>query len=165
MLGSWRDGKIVPYDSDVDVLVNHDEVPKLLRGVDRPFNDSDYRIHLNIHQEYQTSIEKRNMYKCSGKRLVSGYTDQCSPTEPLGRLIKGPILHIDLFGYKVINNTAYFQTTDKINKFPLDMILPYSKCKLAEFNTFCPRKPYDLLKFLYNNKLEPIRKCKQRKWV
>jgi len=165
LLGAWRDGKLVPYDADLDVLVNHDEVPKLLQRVDKSFRDTDNKIHLTIHREYQTPIEKRNRYLCTGDKLIKGYMDQCSTLEPLGRLIKGITLHIDLVGYKVINDTAYFQTEDKNKEFPLGMIQPYSNCKLAGFDTFCPRNPYELLNKIYNNKLEPSKKCKGGQWV
>lgn len=165
LLGAWRDGNLVPYDADLDVIVNHAEVPKLLKRVEKSFKVSDNKIHLSIHREYKIPIEERNRYLCNGNKVSAGYRDQCSTIEPLGRLIKGSVLHIDLVGYKVTNDLVYFQTEDKNKEFPLDMILPYSKCKLAGFDTFCPNNSYKLLKKIYNNKLEPSKKCKGGEWV
>jgi len=117
LLGAWRNGQVIPYDHDLDLLVNHDEIVKLDRMTMKTTFDRRDGVHLVIHKEYDLPIEKRSRYLCSGIR-VPFKMDACSTVEPLGRLI-GPDTYIDLVGYKVRGNTAFFQTEDKHNIFPV----------------------------------------------
>ncbi|XP_066935711.1 uncharacterized protein [Clytia hemisphaerica] len=99
MIGALRDGDLVPYDQDVDVMMNIDEVPKFAQMIDEHFSDKDEKVHLTIHKEYRKPVKERGMWSCNGDRIykTQWYRDQCSTQEPLGRLLRGPVLHIDLF--------------------------------------------------------------------
>ena len=70
LLGAMRDGDIIPYDSDVDVLVDHNYFLILERlSVKRDFNPSDGKIRLVVQPEFASniSIKKRRMFNCEGK--------------------------------------------------------------------------------------------------
>ena len=70
LLGAMRDGDVIPYDSDVDVLVEHSYFSILERlSVKRDFNPSDGKIRLVVQPEFalNISIDKRRMFNCEGK--------------------------------------------------------------------------------------------------
>lgn len=167
LLGAWRDGKMIPHDSDLDIMLNHEEVLKLHKMVDKSFHQNDDKVHLTIHREYQKKISQRNRFLCTGQMVSanSWHRDQCSFIEPLGRLVKGSHLHIDLVGYKVVGKSVVFQTEDDKTVFDVDLVLPYSKCSFMGYDTFCPRKTEQLLNNFYGQNLQPIRTCVDGRWV
>ena len=70
LLGAMRDGDVIPYDSDIDVLVEHSYFSILERlSVKRDFNPSDGKIRLVVQPEFalNISIDKRRMFNCEGK--------------------------------------------------------------------------------------------------
>ena len=70
LLGAMRDGDVIPYDSDIDVLVEHSYFSILERlSVKRDFNPSDGKIRLVVQPEFafNISIDKRKMFNCEGK--------------------------------------------------------------------------------------------------
>ena len=165
LLGAWRDGEMIPYDSDLDIMMNHEEVPKLHQIIDKSFTQNDNKVHLTIQPEYLKPIDKRNRYLCTGEKVNSWYRDQCSFIEPLGRLIIGSELHIDLVGYKVVEGTVIFQTEDAKTDFDSNLILPYSHCRFLGHDTFCPKNSEELLKNIYGENLQPIKKCVNGSWT
>ena len=167
LLGAWRDGWMIPYDSDLDIMINHEEISKLNQMIDKSFNQNDNKVHLTIHHEYQKKIDQRNRYLCTGRMVSSDswYRDQCSFIEPLGRLVKGSDVHIDLVGYKVVGQSVVFQTEDNKTVFDTSLVLPYSRCSFNGYATFCPRNTEQLLKNIYGENLQPIRMCIDGSWV
>ena len=75
LLGAMRDGDVIPYDSDIDILVNvnYFSIIKSL-SVERNFNSSDGKIRLVIQPEFALNIpmEVKKRFDCQGKVLV-GY--------------------------------------------------------------------------------------------
>ena len=74
LLGAMRDGDVIPYDSDVDVLVNHNYFSILERlSVKRDFNPSDEKIRLVVQPEFalNISMDDRRRFNCEGKVGIS----------------------------------------------------------------------------------------------
>ena len=74
LLGAMRDGDVIPYDSDVDVLVNHSYFSILERlSVKRDFNPSDGKIRLVVQPEFalNISMDDRRRFNCQGKVGIS----------------------------------------------------------------------------------------------
>ena len=73
LLGAMRDSDVIPYDSDVDVLVdiNYYPILKSLAVERRYIANSDAKIHLVLQPEFTLNIlvESRKRYDCQGKVL------------------------------------------------------------------------------------------------
>ena len=168
LLGSWRNSEMIPYDTDLDVMVNHEEVPKLLIMADTSFDESDNKVHLTIQRDYLKPIDQRSRFRCNGYRTLSrSRMDQCSFIEPLGRLIRGHYLHIDIVGFEMSSstNTVVFKTEDSKTVFNTSMILPFTKCRFISYDTFCPRDTEKFLRDIYDGNLEPNKRCVNGRWV
>lgn len=74
LLGAMRDSDVIPYDSDVDILVdiNYYPILKSLAVERRYIGNSDAKIHLVLQPEFTLNIlvESRKRYDCQGKVLV-----------------------------------------------------------------------------------------------
>lgn len=71
LLGAMRDSDVIPYDSDVDILIdiNYYPVLKRLAGERRYIASSDEKMHLVLQPEFTLNIpvESRKRYDCQGK--------------------------------------------------------------------------------------------------
>ena len=68
LLGSYRNGELIPYDSDLDVLINRSEVEKLKKYESkRKFSGYENDFHVAIQQDLEKPYEKRKRYSCKGK--------------------------------------------------------------------------------------------------
>uniref|UniRef100_A0A7M5XEB1 LicD/FKTN/FKRP nucleotidyltransferase domain-containing protein n=2 Tax=Clytia hemisphaerica TaxID=252671 RepID=A0A7M5XEB1_9CNID len=166
LLGALRDENLIPYDHDMDIMIDHAEIPKFSQMIDTSFNEHDYKFHLTIQREYQRSNYKRNRYSCEGYLMYPWYRDVCSYIEPVGRLVYGPHLYLDLVGYKIIGKSLFnFQTEDKIHEFDVKDMLPYTECNFLGFRTFCPRNSTVLMTKVYgSNYMDSIKKCRNGDW-
>lgn len=70
LLGAMRNSDVIPYDSDIDILIdiNYWPIMKRLSGK-RNFKSSDRKIHLVMQPEFTLNIpvESRKRYDCQGK--------------------------------------------------------------------------------------------------
>ena len=167
LLGALRDENLIPFDHDIDIMIDHEEIPKLSQMIDASFDEHDFKFHLTIHREYQRSIYKRNRYSCEGYLMYPWYRDMCSFIEPVGRLVYGPHkLYMDLVGYKIIGNSLFkFQTEDKVHEFDVKDMLPYTECDFLGFRTFCPRNSTVLMTKVYGaNYMDSLKKCRNGEW-
>jgi len=163
LLGSWRNGDIIPYDSDLDVMIDSRDNKKLDKLKDiRNFTESDNKFHLILQEDWKLEYKKRRRFKCNGKK-VEEYSDECSFQEPLGRLIKGN-RHLDIYDYTVRNDTVY-DPSEWEKTYPLNDIVPLRYCKFMGYTTFCPNKPLTILKAFYGDKLLPNTVCKNGEWI
>lgn len=71
LLGAMRDSDVIPYDSDVDILIDINYYPVLKRlAVERRYiASSDGKMHLVLQPEFTLNIpvESRKRYDCQGK--------------------------------------------------------------------------------------------------
>ena len=70
LLGAMRNGDVIPYDSDIDILIdiNYFSIIKRL-SVKRNFKSTDKKIHLVVQPEFTLHIpvEMRKRFDCQGK--------------------------------------------------------------------------------------------------
>lgn len=74
LLGAMRDADVIPYDSDVDVQVDHNYFLILKRlSVKRDFNPSDEKLRLVVQPEFalNISMDDRRRFNCEGKVGIS----------------------------------------------------------------------------------------------
>lgn len=73
LLGAMRDGDVIPYDSDIDILldINYFSIMKRL-SVRRNFNISDGKIRLVVQPEFSLNIrvDERKRFDCNGKVIT-----------------------------------------------------------------------------------------------
>ena len=70
LLGAMRNGDVIPYDSDIDILIDINYWPVMKRlSVKRNFTRTDGKIHLVVQPEFTLNIpdESRKRYDCQGK--------------------------------------------------------------------------------------------------
>jgi len=69
LLGSWRNGDIIPYDTDLDVMIDSRDNTKLdrLKNI-RNFHESDNKFHLILQEDWELEYKKRRRFKCNGKK-------------------------------------------------------------------------------------------------
>ena len=181
LLGQIRNQDFIPYDYDIDVVIEKDSISKLFKLLDN--NNSTITMILNKDLK-KTPLTNKNSpklilnsshpqegeghrYTCKGD-VVSSPTDGCSFQSLIGRLVyidtTGKNFYLDLFGYFNFKN-HYGDSIDTVNfNFP---IVP---CKLAGIDTFRPSDNISkqILKNDYGeNYLKPdhIYNVKNKKWI
>ena len=163
LLGAWRNEDIIPYDRDIDVLIDgRDNVKLELIKDERNFVESDNKFHLILEEDWRQPYNRRRRFKCNGK-LVSRYSDHCSFQEPLGRLIKG-YHHLDIYDYK-LENGMLSDPSEWEKKYPSTEVFPLKKCKFMGIMAYCPKNPKPILQAFYGKNLNSTKKCENKIWV
>ena len=73
LLGAMRNGDVIPYDSDIDILMDINYFASMKRlSVERNFHTSDGKIRLVIQPEFPLNIpvDVRKRFDCQGKVLL-----------------------------------------------------------------------------------------------
>ena len=73
LLGQYRNNDLIPWDEDVDVLVDQTYYKVLKRfSQERNFKQGDDRdFHLVVHPEFETKLEDdRQRWNCEGKVII-----------------------------------------------------------------------------------------------
>lgn len=165
LLGAWRDGNIIPYDTDIDVYIDIRDMEKLEAFVlkdNKTFTDKNLQLHLTIQKDWRLPKRNRRFISCDGT-VYSFIIDQCTYKEPVARIILGPLIHLDVFAFGRRNNRLHFFS--KEIEVDVGDFFPLNKCKFMGLKTFCPRKPIRILKKLYGKNLQPDIICVNKLWI
>ncbi|XP_068673101.1 uncharacterized protein [Montipora foliosa] len=166
LLGAMRNGDLIPYHSDIDVLVDVNYFSILKRiSVQRNFSSSDGKIRLVVQPQFDLDIlpEERKRFDCKGQETTS-MVDECSFQTPLGRLIKDD-LHVDIFHYYDRVSTVDDPSDDKNKEYAKKDFYPFRPCNFMGLTASCPNNPWEILRVYYGNNLKPIYMCKNGNWV
>lgn len=151
LLGQVRDGDFIPYDNDIDIIIDRDGISKLFtllqdgsctipmilnnKLMEHPLKyDNTSTLILNSSHPYETRGQR---YTCNGS-LVKKPMDGCSFKGLIGRLVymtrNGKSFYLDMFGYFGFKKWyGHSSSSDCINfNFP---IVP---CKLSGIDTYRP---------------------------
>ena len=168
LLGAWRNGDFIPYDQDIDVVVNENDFLSLknisIRVTSRVFDplQNDTGFHLYFTTDWEKPYHKRNRYNCKG-HLTDTYEDRCSFTDPMARLFHKN-QHIDLFAFEEGDGMTFkFKPPRDYLVFRKREIFPAVKCSLSGIECRCPKNVKRLLSKLYQ-RLEPYYACVGGKW-
>ena len=162
LLGAWRNQDLIPYDQDMDVLIDakdNEKIAKLKTKRNTPRTDSN--PYIIIQEDWKLPYAKRRRFKCNGEQ-VSRYSDQCSFQEPLGRLIDHG--HMDIYDYKIENDKVKDPSEWK-KEYSTKDIFPLKKCMFMKLETVCPKNPSVVLEAFYGKNLSPKTICKNGTWV
>ncbi|CAH3015190.1 unnamed protein product [Porites evermanni] len=166
LLGAMRDGDVIPYDSDVDVLVEHGYFSILERlSVKRDFNPSDGKIRLVVQPEFalNISMDDRRRFNCEGKETIE-MEDKCSFQEPMARLIKGN-LFLDVFAFYNRVDVVEDPSENRLKKYHKNDFYPFRPCSFMGLQASCPNNSWEVLRLYFgSDNLEPIHKCKNGSW-
>ncbi|XP_031571528.1 uncharacterized protein LOC116305703 [Actinia tenebrosa] len=167
LLGALRTGDVIPYDSDIDLLMDVKYFPMMKEiAVARDFDVSDGKIRLVVQPEFDHDVSSnaRKRYTCQGK-LTPVMVDSCSFQEPLARLVKTN-LHIDFYHFYDKGNYLEDPSEEDLKTYDKKDMFPLKPCKFMGLDTFCPNKPWKLLKqYFHSENLESNYKCKNKRWV
>jgi phosphorylcholine metabolism protein LicD len=105
LLGWSRDKQIIPYDTDIDVIIDHNSISNLIRistptenYQHAPETEPGSNIKLVYNKDYNKPIPRRRRWDCNG-HLVQKHKDCCSFNGPIARLIFNSRICLDIFAY------------------------------------------------------------------
>lgn len=80
LLGAYRNGDIIPHDTDMDILVNRNDFLKIKKHRTRKkFTGFENEISIYVNKDFYQPYAKRRRFKCSGK--VCCYCSCCCMTK------------------------------------------------------------------------------------
>ena len=158
LLGAWRNGDIIPGDTDIDLNIEIEDIRKL----------ETFQTHggfrLYIQKDWKLPEDQRRRFNCDGKS-VNSQVDNCSFIEPIARLIElSSGFRIDIYAAHIVFDTVLMFSDDKWD-FRRDQLLPLRRCKFMGVDSFCPNKPKEILTSFYGQNLRPLKICKNKIWI
>jgi len=174
LIGAARNADIVPWDGDMDIMVDG-RFREVIASIadERGFDRYDGDLHLVFQTDFRKSVpEEKKAYKgyYSGHRVrfncwgeqVEKQVDSCSFQQPFARLIKNG-RHMDIYDYHYRDNVIYAYAT---KQWPQAMVFPLKKCMFLELEVTCPQHTEDFLVKLYGDEVYNIRsRCSNAKWI
>ena len=152
LLGQYRNQDVIPWDTDIDVMLQDTMISKL-QEITTPRNftqGADKALHFVVQPDYYTPSRMRR-WNCNGQ-VVKGQPDHCSFIGPIARLIKG-FDFVDIFGLEIQANFAYEGYEKKY--FRVDDIFPSKDCFFMKIKTKCPRNTKKILEIFFRSVHQP----------
>ena len=164
MLGSVRNGEIIPLDTDVDVCMLRNDYHKLYPEESRrplDLNDGNFHMLLQRHSPHpQLDTPRRD---CDGK-IQRTTTDDCSILDPHARLYIHAKIYLDIFMIEDHGEILWDEYRNVFHK--RDIIFPLNSCSYLGITTKCPRNPSNYLTAYYGENFKsPLTICKNGRWV
>ena len=68
LLGAFRNGDLIPHDTDMDILVNRSDFPKIKKyRTKKSFSGYEEGISIYVNKDFNLPYSKRRRYTCRGK--------------------------------------------------------------------------------------------------
>ncbi|XP_028398285.1 uncharacterized protein LOC114521910 [Dendronephthya gigantea] len=167
LIGSLRDGDLIPYDRDLDVCVtlkNYQKVRLIRSG--KPFHPHSRFIYLAIQEDFwNNDVNNRTRVDCKGLIVSFGRDiDQCSFDTPGARLISRGV-YLDVFVFR--DQGMYLRDHEYQKDLLKSDIFPLKDCMFMGIKTKCPRNEMQyLLKYYEDDVLtKPHYVCRNKTWV
>ena len=165
LIGSLRDGDLIPYDRDIDVCVtwkNYQKV-RVIRS-EKPFNYRSSQIFLAVQEDFSNKDERhRTRVDCMGRTSQRAH-DPCSFKLPGARLISRGV-YVDVFVYR--EHDVYLRDHEYQKDHVKTDLFPLKHCMFMDIKAKCPRNEMTLLLKYYKPDVlrKPHYKCQNKTWV
>ncbi|XP_028396637.1 uncharacterized protein LOC114520542 [Dendronephthya gigantea] len=164
MLGSLRNGDVIPLDTDADICMLRDEYHKLYAEESRrplDLNDGKIRLLLQRHSPHPSADTPRE--DCNGK-IVRTTTDDCSILDPHARLYIHSKIYLDIFMIEDHGDIFWDEYRNVFHR--RDVLFPLKPCYFLGMPLYCPRNHTQYLTSYYGtNFMEPLTICKRGRWI
>ena len=165
LIGSLRDGDLIPYDRDIDVCVTLENYQKV-RAIrsQKPFHHRSSLVYLAVQEDFfNNNVSNRIRVNCKG-RIVLNAKDPCSFDTPGARLISRGV-YVDVFVFREHGRSLRDHEYDR-NHLKED-VFPLKDCTFMGVETKCPRNETALLLKYYEPDVltKPHYKCRNKTWV
>ena len=164
VLGSIRNGDIIPLDSDADICILRSEYHKLYAEESRrPMDLNDGKIHLLLQRHSPRPLLETPREDCNGN-IVRTITDDCAILDPHARLYIHAKIYIDIF---LMENYGAILWDEYENVFhSREVLFPLESCYFLGIPLQCPRNLTQYLTSYYGESfMEPLTICKGGRWI
>ncbi|KAG5449738.1 hypothetical protein CSKR_108277 [Clonorchis sinensis] len=171
LLGSWRDGNMIPYDSDVDISIlgSYEKRLRQLATDRKSIQKGKFNLVTRPGEHCVTSPGLR--LDCDGHNVTS-LQDTCSFCGPLARMFHQYGEYVDIYlvhlevRVDVANNPIEFgyfdEGMDRDRVEPASVIFPLRTCKYMGLSVPCPNDPERFLTSVYGEEFAlPRSRCSQ----
>ena len=164
MLGSLRNGDIIPLDTDADICMLRNDYHKLYAEESkRPLDLNDGSIHLLLQKHSPHPAVDTPREDCDG-RIVRTTTDDCGILDPHARLYIHAKIYLDIFMIEDHGEVLWDEYRNVFHK--REALFPLNSCSYLGVNLKCPKDSTTYLTAYYGkNFIEPLRVCKNGRWI
>ena len=164
LLGSLRNGDIIPLDTDVDICMLRNDYHKLYAEESkRPLDLSDGKVHLLLQRHSPHPQPDTPRQNCDGK-IVRTTTDDCTILDPHARLYIHTKIYLDIFMIEDHGEILWDEYRNVFHK--REVLFPLNSCSYLGITSKCPRDPTAYLKSYYGeNFMAPLVVCQNGRWI
>ena len=165
LIGAWRDGDLIPWDTDMDIhTFTKDNIKLDAIKSPRNFDTHSNDFHLAMDVDWRLlPVSKRRAVTCDGQ--LEG-RDSCTFHGPVARLIKGYEQYMDMWDLEVVNGMVYERYAQG-TWYSMEDIFPLKKCLYVGLEALCPRNPRVIFDMFYEKGGDMTSKkfCVNGKWL
>ncbi|THD27863.1 hypothetical protein D915_001355 [Fasciola hepatica] len=169
LIGSMRDGNIIPYDTDMDLFILGSDEQKIRQLATARKNITVGQLNLVTRPGPYCPVNPGERMDCQGAKVQS-MRDTCSFCGPLARLFMDYGNYIDLFPINIelhtnsegfpVNFGYTIEEEEGKTVHEMSSLLPLNRCHMMGLEVPCPNHPGMLLERLYNKNWRiPYYKC------
>ena len=155
---------LLPHDGDIDVVVDDEQIPKLINISQTNFS-TDYEIKIQPQWKI-VGFENRVYFRDQGIHFI----------QPNARFIhKDSWKHVDIFPLYYFHpvygnqsdNITIYDNQDRWLSIPRKWVYPIETCYFSGIQTRCPTEPKTIVSTLYGASAvhQSNRKCENGSWV
>ena len=164
MLGSLRNGDLIPLDTDADICMLRNEYHKLYAEESkRPLDLNDGKIHLLLQRHSPHPQPDTPREDCDGN-IVKRTTDDCAILDPHARLYIHAKIYLDIFMIEDHGEVLWDEYRNVFHK--REVLFPLKSCSFLGISSKCPRDTTTYLTSYYGeNFIEPLVICSNGRWI
>ena len=165
LLGAWRNGQMVPYDTDIDLFIQIKDMEILERFFMKNNTWSTYKgkeIKLMIQRDWRVPEVDRTRIRCDNK-VSESHSDKCAFVQPTARLLYNEESYVEVYVYTITYDIVH-HFVDPLLDVKFQDYFPFKRCMFMDTQTYCPQNPKVVLQRIYGN-LQPGMICENTRWI